>query len=134
MSFQPARPPNGRSPTPRPTESRSSCTGAEPDCFRCDVSRESDTANVRTVGELDLATAPVLSAQIADLRQAGCRHVIIDLSDLTFIDSTGLRLILERYAESRQDGFTMALLPGPPAVQRVFELTDTTAHLPFIAS
>jgi anti-sigma B factor antagonist len=53
------------------------------------VSRESDTASVRTVGELDLATVPVLSAQIADLRQAGCRHVIIDLSDLTFMDSTG---------------------------------------------
>jgi hypothetical protein len=89
MSFEPARPPNGRSPTPRPTESASSCTGAERDGFRCDVSRESDTASVRTVGELDLATVPVLSAQIADLRQAGCRHVIIDLSDLTFMDSTG---------------------------------------------
>jgi anti-sigma B factor antagonist len=98
------------------------------------VSRESDTASVRTVGELDLATVPVLSAQIADLRQAGCRHVIIDLSDLTFMDSTGLCLILECYAESRRDGFTMALLAGPPAVQHVFDLTDTTAHLPFIDS
>lgn len=135
MSFQPARPAKpGTSPTPRPTESRSSSTGAEPEGFRCDVSRERDTASVRTVGELDLATVPVLSAQIADVRQAGCRHVIFDLSDLTFIDSTGLRFILECYAESRGDGFTMALLPGPPAVQRVFELTETAAHLPFIDS
>lgn len=133
MSSQPARLAKpGTSPTRRAPEPRSAPTGAGPDSLRCDVSRERDRASVRTVGELDLATAPILSAQIADLRQAGCRHVIVDLSDLTFIDSTGLRFILECYAESRRDGFTMALLPGPPTVQRVFELTDTTAHLPFI--
>jgi hypothetical protein len=36
------------------------------------------------------------------------------------------------YGESRQDGFTIALLAGPPAVQRVFELTGTTDQLPFV--
>jgi anti-anti-sigma factor len=54
------------------------------------------------------------------------------LSDLAFMDSTGLRFLIQCYAESGEDGFTMALLAGPPAVQRVFELTDTTTRLPFI--
>jgi anti-sigma B factor antagonist len=102
--------------------------------FRCELSRERDTASIRTVGELDLATVPILAGHVAQLRQAGCRHVIFDLSDLAFIDSTGLRFLLECYAESRQDGFTMALVPGPAAVQMVFELTDTRNHLPFIDS
>ena len=102
--------------------------------FRCDVSRERDTAHVRTIGELDIASAPVLAAQVAELRQAGCRHVVIDLSGLQFMDSTGLRFLLECYAEARRGHFTLALLPGPPAVQRVFELTHMTAHLPFITS
>jgi anti-sigma B factor antagonist len=98
------------------------------------MSLERDAASIHTIGDLDLATVPILSAHLAQVRQAGCRHVIFDLSDLAFIDSTGLRFLLECHAESRQDGFTMALVPGPPAVQRVFELTDTRDHLPFIES
>jgi anti-anti-sigma factor len=54
------------------------------------------------------------------------------LSRLEFIDSTGLRCILECEAEARRDGFTIALIPGPQAVERVFKLTNTRAHLPFI--
>jgi anti-anti-sigma factor len=100
--------------------------------FRCDVAREGDTARVRPVGELDVAAGSVLSAEITQLRGAGCRHVIFDLSGLSFMDSSGLRFLLGCHAESRQDGFTIALLPGPPAVQRVFELTGATAQLPFI--
>jgi anti-anti-sigma factor len=100
--------------------------------FRCEVSREHDTASIRPIGELDLATVPILAAHVAQLREAHCRHVTFDLSELGFIDSTGLRFLLECHAESRQDSFTMALVPGPPAVQQVFELTDTRKHLPFI--
>jgi anti-sigma B factor antagonist len=104
----------------------------DPESLRCDLSRERDIADVRPVGELDLATVPVLSAQVAELRQAGCKHLVFDLSELEFIDSSGLRFLLECYADSRNDGFTMALRPGPLAVQQVFELTDTRGHLPFI--
>jgi anti-anti-sigma factor len=104
----------------------------DPESFRCHVSQECGTASVRPIGELDLATVPLLSAPVEELRAGGCRHLIVDLSDLTFIDSTGLRFLLECYAESRNDGFTLTLRPGPPAVQQVFELTDTTNHLPFI--
>jgi anti-anti-sigma factor len=60
--------------------------------------------------------------------------LILDLRRLEFIDSTGLRCILEFDAEARQDGCTLALIPGPKPVQRVFELTDTRARLPFIDS
>ena len=130
MSSQPDRP--YQPGTQREPESRSASTDSQPEAFRCDVSREDDTASVRSIGELDLATVPVLCAQIAQLREAGCRHIIFDLSDLSFMDSSGLCFLLESYAEVRQDGVTMALLPGPPAVQRVFELTDTADHLPFI--
>jgi anti-anti-sigma factor len=86
---------------------------------------------VRPVGALDLATIPILAAEVAALREAGCRHVIFDLSTLDFIDSTGLSFLLKCQAESRQDSFTMAVVPGPPTIQRVFELTATLGHLPF---
>ena len=96
------------------------------------MSREQGTARIQTLGELDLATVPILEAELAGLRDAGFRHLILDLGGLDFIDSTGLRCILGHDAEARQDGYSIALIPGPPAVQRVFQVTETEARLPFI--
>jgi anti-anti-sigma factor len=95
--------------------------------------RDGEGARVRAIGELDLDAVPALAAEIAQLRQAGCPRVVIDLRELSFLDSSGLRLLLDSYAEARKDGHTIALIPGPRAVQRVFELTGTTGHLPFMA-
>jgi anti-sigma B factor antagonist len=105
---------------------------ADGESFRCEVEREGKTASVRTVGELDIAAVPALSAELAALREAGCRMVIFDLSELSFMDSTGLRFFLDCYAEACEDSFMIGLIPGPREVQRVFELTGTTDHLPFI--
>jgi anti-sigma B factor antagonist len=102
--------------------------------FRCEISRERDGARILTVGELDLGTVAVLQAELDALRTAEVRRVILDLSGLEFIDTTGLRCILECDAEARRDGFTVALIPGPPVVQRVFDLTRTRERLPFIDS
>jgi anti-anti-sigma factor len=100
--------------------------------FRCRVAREGETARVRAIGELDMEGVPALAAEIAQVRESGCRQLVIDLSDLTFLDSSGLRCLLDCYTEARQNGHALALIPGPPDVQRVFELTRTTEHLPFI--
>ena len=100
--------------------------------FRSDVVWEGKAARIHAVGELDMAAVPTLAAEIAEVRAAGCPHVIIDLSEVSFLDSSGLRLLLDCYAESRQDSHTIALIPGPPVVQRVFELTRTVEHLPFV--
>jgi anti-anti-sigma factor len=118
------------SPTDRPADQPLSAGALA--AFACDVSRERDTASIRTLGDLDLATVPILAGHVAQLRNAGCRHLTFDLSNLAFIDSTGLSFLIECHAGSRRGGFTMALVPGPPAVQMVFELTDTRDHLPFI--
>jgi anti-anti-sigma factor len=96
------------------------------------VNRDQASARVRLGGELDLGTVGVLKQQLAELRGEGSRHVIVDLSELQFVDSTGLRCLLDLNAEARQDGFSLALVPGSRAVQRVFEITRTIDLLPFI--
>lgn len=103
-----------------------------PEPFRCEISRENTTATLRAIGEPDLATAPVLNDHLAELRDAGFRRLILDLRGLDFIDSTGLRLILTHHSQARNNGFSISLIRGSSAVQRVFELTGTTARLPFI--
>ncbi len=104
-----------------------------PDLLRCEVEPERDAVRIRPVGSLDMATVPVLRAEIDELREAGFRHLILDLRALDFMDSTGLRLMLAVHAEARRDDTSIALVPGPRAVQQVFELTGTLTVLPFVA-
>ena len=102
-----------------------------PNGFRVDVEPDRDVVVVRPCGELDLATAPVLDAQLQELYDSGFRRMTLDLVGLTFIDSTGLRVPVRWSRQARDDGFELRLLPGVPAVHYVFELTGLVDVLPF---
>jgi anti-anti-sigma factor len=56
---------------------------------------------------------------------------VVDLSELAFIDSTGLHTIVDAYKRCRDGRPTLVIRPGPPNVQRVFELTNAVDYLPF---
>jgi anti-sigma B factor antagonist len=115
-----------------PPESDQCSASDEEAPFRCEISRDGRAARLRVLGALDLATVSSLAAEVAELRDAGLRRLVLDLSGLKFMDSTGLRCILDMDAAARQDGFSVALVRGPRAVQRVFDVTGTAAHLRFI--
>ena len=99
--------------------------------LRCEVVPERDAVRVCPIGSLDMATVRVHEQQLEELREAGFRRLIVDLGGLCFMDSTGLRLALKWHAAAQEDGFEIGFAPGPPAVQRVFELTGTSEHVPF---
>jgi anti-anti-sigma factor len=84
------------------------------------------------VGELDLATAPELDAMTEQACANGAGELVLDLRQLAFIDSTGLRAILRvrNHCEAHRCG--LFLTPGPPAVQRLFELAGLLERLPFL--
>jgi anti-sigma B factor antagonist len=102
------------------------------DSLSFELLRERDAVRLRPVGTLDLATEPLLEQQLAELRAAGFRDLIVDLRGLEFMDSTGLQLVLRWNAAARVDGFSIGFVPGSPMIQRVFELTGTTEHVSFI--
>jgi anti-sigma B factor antagonist len=104
----------------------------DPESLRLEVLRRADQARVRLAGALDLATVPRLRAELEALTSAGVNRVMVDLSSLQFLDSSGLRFLLELNAEARRDGFSLGLVPGPAPVQQIFEITRTTGWLPFI--
>ena len=97
--------------------------------FRCELEPERERVRVRAIGEIDMATVPVVEAHLSELMANGRKQVTLDLREVCFLDSTGLRMILELDAPSRADGF--ACRRGPATVQRLFDLTDTTARLTF---
>jgi anti-anti-sigma factor len=102
--------------------------------FACEVVPERDAVRVRPVGALDMATAPALHAEIAQLRDAGFRCILVDLRELEFMDSSGLRALLTLNAQANSDGFELGLVRGNPTVDRVFEVTGTKNLLPFTDS
>jgi anti-sigma B factor antagonist len=82
-------------------------------------------------GELDIVSAPELEAMSRMLCADGISGVALDLSKLTFMDSTGLRAILSVKEISDSHGYEFMLIPGPHNVQRLFELTGLLDLLPF---
>jgi anti-sigma B factor antagonist len=91
--------------------------------FRCDVVPNRDVVHLQPVGELELATVDEVERPLSELLDAGFRKLVLDLAGVTFIDSAGMRMVLiAREAASRVGG-SLTVLPGPPPVQRSFELT-----------
>jgi anti-sigma B factor antagonist len=99
--------------------------------FTCNVTPEGDHVIVAPRGDLDMATVGAVERELQRLRGSGADRIVLDLRGLTFMDSSGLHLVTRWAKEASQDGFGFELEPGPPAVQRLFELTAMTDVLPF---
>ena len=83
-------------------------------------------------GELDIASAAALEAEVMVAEQLGARIITIDLSGLDFLDTSGLHAILAAHARCTRHGRELTLLRGPAQVQQIFELTSTRCSLGFI--
>ncbi len=92
--------------------------------------RDADTHVVELLGELDIAGAPNLEEELMRVEATDAPSIVIDLSALEFIDSTGIRLLLMA-ADRCADDSRLTILRGPQQVHRVFELTDLVGRLPF---
>ena len=100
-----------------------------PEPLRCEVGHNGTSAWVRPVGELDLDTAHRVDTALTELHEHGYAELVLDLRGLTFMDSTGLRLVIRWDTVARESGFRFAVVPGDEVVQRVFRLTGMDAHL-----
>ncbi|MBV8936075.1 MAG: STAS domain-containing protein [Alphaproteobacteria bacterium] len=95
---------------------------------------DGDAVTVVLAGEFDLAMAdPIRKALARAMREPPAR-LILDLSGVTFIDSSGLHIILDAYEVCRDGGPRLTIRPGPPCVQQVFEVTNLLNYLPFETS
>ncbi len=105
----------------------------QPPQFSCDVAERDVAFVVKLVGELDLSTVGVLRGRVggAFASEPMRRRLVIDLGGLTFVDSSGLACLLKVAERARREAVDLELIPGPPSVMRLFELTRTVDVLPF---
>ena len=104
---------------------------AIPPPFHCDVQPDRDRVIVRLSGDFDLFAAPAVVDTITELLDVGFTRIVVDLRRLSFIDSTGLQSLLTMRARAHERGATFALVHGPHAVERIFEITETTSLFAF---
>jgi len=96
--------------------------------------RGEGTLVLELAGELDLATAGLMREALERMQLEQPELVVIDLSGLSFIDSTGIRVIVSAY-QRLQDAPRprLEIRPGNRAIQRVFQITGLDRVLPFAA-
>ncbi|MEA2214608.1 MAG: anti-sigma factor antagonist [Solirubrobacteraceae bacterium] len=85
-------------------------------------------------GELDLASGAELDETIRRLCRTGTAGLVIDLRKLSFIDSTGVKSMLQAGRLCEEHGHEFRLIPGPRNIQRIFEVTGLDRALPFVGS
>jgi anti-sigma B factor antagonist len=102
--------------------------------LRIDARREQDRVVLALHGELDLVGAPLLQSEIESEAVTATPLVVLDLEDLQFIDSSGLRVILSAHERARERGQAFALTRGSQQVQRLLSIAGVSGHLRIIGS
>lgn len=101
------------------------------DDFSLTFARDREAVVVGVVGELDCATGPTLEDRLEDLiENQGNRTLIIDLENLTFVDSSGLSVLVTAFRNLRERGGRLSLRRPSPSTRRVFEVTGLHMVVP----
>ncbi len=98
--------------------------------FEVTVTSDDGVCVVAVSGELDLDTMVELSNALAG--GGGHATTVVDLRGLTFIDSSGVSGVLAAARRARDAGSRLVCVPGPPPIQRIFELTGVDTVLEWV--
>jgi anti-sigma B factor antagonist len=98
--------------------------------FAAALERPGNGVVVKAAGELDLSTAPELEAVLTDAH-ATRADLTLDLTELEFIDSTGVHVVVNAYHAAKEAGTGFAITGASGEVLRAFELVGLVDRLPF---
>ncbi|TQS43859.1 STAS domain-containing protein [Cryptosporangium phraense] len=98
------------------------------------VEHVDDVARCVIVGEVDMATTPQLRDELLGLVDAGERYLVLDVSGVPFLDSTGLGVLMEVHRRLRDVSGSVALVGARPALVRLLTITNLSRALPVYRS
>jgi anti-anti-sigma factor len=100
--------------------------------FEVTVEERAGRAHIVLRGELDISTAGGLEEHLRRVEAERPELLVIDLSQLAFMDSTGLRLLISADQRAREDGRRLVLVRGNEMIQRVLRLTRLDERLEIV--
>ena len=100
--------------------------------FNVETTEQGGAVHVKLSGDLDLSTSKRAEEAIEEAERAGKPTVVVDLRGLTFMNSTGLRVIVSADKRARRSNKRLAIVQGPAAVRRVFEITRLDERLDIV--
>ena len=100
--------------------------------FEIDTSFTAGKYVVCLKGELDLSESPQLEAALLEAEQSDAKEIVVDLGELTFVDSSGLAVLVRAASRSATNGDQLRITPARDHVARVLRLTGLDTVLPFL--
>jgi anti-anti-sigma factor len=97
-----------------------------------DTREQENAVHLALIGELDLSTVEKVEEELRRVEDGGAQTVVLDLSSLSFLDSTGLRTIVTADQRARKSGRRLAIVKGPDTVHRVFTITRLDERLEIV--
>jgi anti-sigma B factor antagonist len=110
---------------------RSTESGRE-EHFALSLSFDEAVFCIELFGELDLASAPQVEHALARAEETSAETIVLDLSALHFIDSSGIRVLLAASERSRRDSNRLRFLRGTAQVEKTLALCGLDDRLPFL--
>ena len=98
--------------------------------FDLKVVRNGRSTHIAPCGELDIATTPELEQALTEATAGADGEIVLDLRELTFMDSTGLRALAQANQKTQQAGTTLSIWRGPHQIERVLEISGLGPLLP----
>jgi anti-sigma B factor antagonist len=89
---------------------------------------------VALAGEMDIATSPELVSRLAGIRGKGSYRVLVDLSRLGFIDSSGIKALVSSAKTVEANGGALVIVAPPPHLEKVFDIVRLSSVIPVAAS
>ena len=102
--------------------------------LKLDVRRDAEAVVIAARGELDVSSADSFSAELDRAGQAGVDRVVLDLSELEFMDSSGIACLVKAQRNSQAYGRRFVVVRGPRQIQQLLELTGLAEQLTIVDS
>lgn len=96
--------------------------------------QKDEVSVVEVAGDIELSNASQLRADLRSVCEAEPCNIIVDMSQVTFIDSTGIGVLVGALKRTREHNGSFALICPQPRVRRVFEITGLLQALPLFNS
>jgi anti-anti-sigma factor len=93
--------------------------------FQARTESQKGMTSIALSGELDMETAPVLQEALTYAEATGASRIVLDLQDLAFMDSTGVKAFLQARDRAELNGHELILSGVGPSARRLFHITET---------